>query len=65
MGASVAWQCLTEGLADEILLHVVPVVLGDGIRLFKGPLPKPLPLRVASLGQSGDVIDLRLSTGSR
>ena len=28
MGASIAQQCLAEGLADEILLHVVPILLG-------------------------------------
>jgi dihydrofolate reductase len=61
MGASIAQQCLAEGLADEILLHLVPAVLGDGIRLFAGPLPKPAALRVVSLGQSGDVIDIRFS----
>jgi hypothetical protein len=29
VGANIAQQCLAEGLADEILLHLVPVVLGD------------------------------------
>lgn len=33
-GASVAQQYLAAGLLDEIELHVVPVLLGDGIRLF-------------------------------
>jgi dihydrofolate reductase len=61
MGASMAQQCLVEGLADEILLHLVPVVLGEGIRLFAGPLQQPLTLRALSLGQSGDLIDIRFS----
>jgi dihydrofolate reductase len=61
MGASIAQQCLAAGLADEILLHLVPVVLGDGIRLFTGPLQRPITLRTVSLGQSGDVIDVRFS----
>jgi dihydrofolate reductase len=61
MGASIAQQCLAEGLADEILLHLAPVVLGDGIRLFTGPLQQPITLRTVSLGQSGDLIDIRLS----
>jgi dihydrofolate reductase len=61
MGASIAQQCLAEGLADEILLHLVPVVLGDGIRLFAGPLRKPVTLRTVSLGESGGVIDIRFS----
>src|SRR5882762_505827 len=33
-GAQVAQQYLAAGLLDELELHVVPVVLGDGARLF-------------------------------
>jgi dihydrofolate reductase len=33
-GASVAQQYLKAGLLDEIRLHVAPVLLGDGVRLF-------------------------------
>jgi len=33
-GASIAQQYLRAGLLDEIRLHVVPVLLGDGARLF-------------------------------
>jgi dihydrofolate reductase len=33
-GASVAQQYLRAGLLDELQLHVVPVLLGDGVRLF-------------------------------
>jgi dihydrofolate reductase len=33
-GASVAQQYLKAGLLDELQLHVVPVFLGDGVRLF-------------------------------
>lgn len=34
-GANVARQCLEAGLIDEIYLHVLPVLLGDGVRLFE------------------------------
>jgi dihydrofolate reductase len=34
-GADVARQYLAAGLLDELELHVVPVVLGDGARLFE------------------------------
>ncbi|MEA2361772.1 MAG: hypothetical protein QOD71_917 [Thermoleophilaceae bacterium] len=37
-GASVAQQYLKAGLLDEFQLHVVPVLLGDGVRLFEGHL---------------------------
>jgi dihydrofolate reductase len=35
-GASVAQQYLAAGLVDELQLNVVPVLLGDGTRLFDG-----------------------------
>ncbi|MHA6694124.1 dihydrofolate reductase family protein [Homoserinimonas sp. A520] len=36
LGGRIARQCLTLDLVDEIQLHVVPVVLGEGIPLFAG-----------------------------
>ena len=35
MGANVAQQLLKEGLADEIYIQLVPVLLGSGSRLFE------------------------------
>jgi dihydrofolate reductase len=35
-GASAARQYLRAGLVDEMLLHVVPLLLGGGERLFEG-----------------------------
>jgi dihydrofolate reductase len=37
LGADVARQCLAAGALDEILVLVVPVLLGDGVRLFEQP----------------------------
>ena len=40
-GANVAQQFISRGLIDEIVLTLIPVLLGDGIRLFDnihGPL---------------------------
>jgi dihydrofolate reductase len=34
MGASIPQQCLRAGLLDEIQIHLVPVLLGSGVRLF-------------------------------
>ena len=34
-GANVAQQYLRAGLLDELRLHVAPVLLGDGVRLFE------------------------------
>jgi dihydrofolate reductase len=36
-GAAVAKQYLSAGLVDEILIHLVPVFLGAGVRLFDDP----------------------------
>jgi dihydrofolate reductase len=33
-GANIAQQYLKAGLLDEIEIHLVPILLGDGIRLF-------------------------------
>jgi dihydrofolate reductase len=43
-GANVAVQCLRAGLLDEIVIHLVPVLLGDGIRLIDVPGFGPFPL---------------------
>jgi dihydrofolate reductase len=36
-GANTAQQCLDAGLLDEIVIHLVPVLLGDGVRLYGAP----------------------------
>jgi dihydrofolate reductase len=33
-GAGVAAQCLDAGLIDGIVVHVAPLLLGDGVRLY-------------------------------
>src|SRR5215218_195093 len=38
-GADVTNQYLTAGLVDELELHIVPLVLGGGARLFEGIAP--------------------------
>ena len=38
-GADVINQYLTAGLVDELELHVVPIILGGGARLFDGVSP--------------------------
>jgi dihydrofolate reductase len=38
-GADVAQQYLRAGLLDELQLHVAPLLLGGGVRLFDGAAP--------------------------
>jgi dihydrofolate reductase len=48
-GASTVNQCLTAGLIDLLHLHVVPLTLGAGERLFEGVPPVELePVQVVS-----------------
>jgi dihydrofolate reductase len=42
-GASVVQQCLAAGLVDELQLHISPVLLGDGVRLFEQASPGAEP----------------------
>jgi dihydrofolate reductase len=35
-GADIARQCLDAGLLDEIVVHIAPVLLGDGVRFYGG-----------------------------
>ena len=38
-GADIINQCLAAGLVDEIEVHVTPLILGSGERLFEGVGP--------------------------
>lgn len=60
-GANVAQQCLREGLLDEIVIHLAPVLLGDGVRLFAASDSTPVALRRTTLAESGQITDLRFS----
>jgi dihydrofolate reductase len=58
LGADVAGQCLARGLVDEILVYLLPVLLGDGVR-FSGPGLPRIDLEPVSSTRSGDVTILR------
>jgi dihydrofolate reductase len=63
LGANIARQCLEAGLLDEILVHVAPVLLGDGVRLFERAACAPVKLeRISSLDE-GQTTVLRYSIG--
>ena len=58
LGADVAGQCLQRGLVDEILVYVLPVLLGDGVR-FSSPGLARTALEPISSARSGDATILR------
>lgn len=59
LGANVAKQCLEADLLDEVLVHVTPVLLGDGVRLFSRPGGPPIRLERTAVQQTGQLTALR------
>ena len=64
LGADVAAQCLKRGLVDEILVYVLPVLLGDGVRFSPAGLGR-IDLEPISTTRSGQVTMLRFRPSSR
>ncbi|MHB1432592.1 MAG: dihydrofolate reductase family protein [Streptosporangiaceae bacterium] len=58
LGADLASQCLRRGLVDEILVYVLPVLLGDGTR-FSSPGLGRIDLEPLGATRSGSVAILR------
>ncbi len=58
-GAEVAQQYLRAGLLEEIMLHVSPLILGDGTRLFEGLGPDDAKLELAEVVESPNVTHIR------
>jgi dihydrofolate reductase len=56
---SIGRQLLERGLLDEIDLHVAPVLLGDGIRLFDNPGGLPVRLNRVGDGDPAAVLNVR------
>jgi hypothetical protein len=59
LGADVAGQCLRRGLVDEIVVYVLPVLLGDGIRFSSPGGLARIELGPVSSTRSGAVTVLR------
>jgi dihydrofolate reductase len=62
-GASVVQQALRAGLLDELQLHVVPLLLGGGVRLFDG-LDPIVELEATRVIESPTVAHLRYRVGA-
>ena len=59
LGADVAAQCLRAGLVDEILVFVLPVLLGDGVRFFSSPDLGRIDLEPLETKRAGNLTILR------
>jgi dihydrofolate reductase len=54
----VARQCLKAGLLDEISLHIVPMLLGGGVRLFDLQSAAPIELECMQVRDAKKVIHM-------
>jgi dihydrofolate reductase len=57
--ASIAQQCIEAGLLNEIQIHLVPVLLNDGVRLFDHPGAEPIDLESMRVVETPGVTHLR------
>ena len=58
-GADITQQCLRAGLLDELVIHLTPLLLGDGRPLF-GPLGiEPTELELVDVRESARATHLR------
>ncbi len=58
-GADVARQCIDRALLDEIVVHLAPVLLGDGVRFYGSPGAERVDLERIGGDRSGPMTDLR------
>ncbi len=56
-GATVARECLEAGLVDEVMVHVVPILLGSGVRLYESL--RSVDLETIGISQAGPIAMLR------
>ncbi|HEY0604794.1 MAG TPA: dihydrofolate reductase family protein [Herpetosiphonaceae bacterium] len=61
-GGDIIQQLVRAGLLDELQIHLIPVLLGDGIRLFEQSNAEPIELEIARVIESAGVTHLRYRT---
>lgn len=57
--AAIGRQLLELGLIDEIDLHIAPVLLGDGTRLFDNPGGTPVQLEMVGGENPTSAVNIR------
>jgi dihydrofolate reductase len=65
LGADTARSCLSAGAIDEVLVHIAPVLLGDGVRLHEHPGGTNIKLERISVTESPQVTNLWFRVVSR
>lgn len=56
---TIARQLIERGLLDEIALHIAPVLLGDGLRLYDNPGGAPIHLHRLDTADAHSEVDVR------
>lgn len=60
IGASINRQCINAGLCDELHIGIMPVLLGDGLRLFENIAVAAVKLEKIRVFESGERTDIWL-----
>lgn len=63
-GGPVATQLVEKGLLDDLLVTIVPVILGAGKALFENPIDRPMTLRGTRVFDNG-MVELRYELSKR
>jgi riboflavin biosynthesis pyrimidine reductase len=58
-GPVIRCRHLREGLLDEIVIHLAPVLLGQGVRLYDSIGADPIVLTRTAVAAAGQITDLR------
>ena len=58
-GPNTVQQFIRRSLIDEIVIHLVPVLFGSGVRLFEQPDSEHVPLEPVEVIQTAEAIHLR------
>jgi dihydrofolate reductase len=59
LGASIDQQCLKAGLVDEIVIHLCPTLLNEGIRLFDHLSSQSIELERTEVVSTAGITSLR------